>query len=64
LLQETLARKTASLENEKGRTIFISYGNIFGKIRKVSDAEKTELFNNGVIAAEKFFNTRTSDSSR
>ena len=56
LLQEILGRKTINLQNEKGRTIYISYGNVFGKIRKVSSAEKKELFNNGVIAAEKFFN--------
>ena len=56
LLQEILGRKTINLQNEKGRTISISYGNVFGKIRKVSSAEKKELFNNGVIAAEKFFN--------
>lgn len=62
LLQELLARKTPNLENEKGRTIFISYGNIFGKIRKVSRAEKQELFNNGVIAAERFFNVPDSRS--
>ncbi|MEO7292818.1 MAG: patatin-like phospholipase family protein [Ginsengibacter sp.] len=57
LLQELLARKTPGLENEKGRTIYISYGNVFGKIRKVSDAEKTALYNDGVMAAEKFFNS-------
>ncbi len=55
LLQETLGRKTFNLENEKGRTIYISYGNVFGKIRKVSATEKNELFNNGVKAAEIFF---------
>ncbi len=55
LLQETLARKNFDLQNEKGRTIYISYGNVFGKIRKVSAEEKKELFNNGVKAAEKFF---------
>jgi hypothetical protein len=54
-MQETLQRKTATLLNEKGRTIYISYGNTFGKIRKVSVAEKKELFNNGVKAAELFF---------
>jgi NTE family protein len=56
LLQEILGRKTINLENEKGRTIYISYGNVFGKIRKVSTAEKKELFNNGAKAAENFFN--------
>ncbi len=57
LLQEILARKIVNLENEKGRTIYISYGNVFGKIRRVRAAEKKELFDNGVVAAEKFFNT-------
>lgn len=56
LTQETLQRKTATLKNEKGRTIYISYGNTFGKIRKVSASEKKELFTNGVKAAETFFN--------
>lgn len=55
LLEEILARKTINLLNEKNRTIFISYGNVFGKIRKVSLAEKKELFDNGVKAAETFF---------
>ena len=64
LLQELLARKTPGLENEKGRTIYISYGNVFGKIRKVSDEEKTELFNNGVTAAEKFFNSLPVNTNR
>jgi NTE family protein len=54
LLEEILARKTINLVNEKDRTIFISYGNIFGKIRKVSFAEKKELFDNGVKATESF----------
>jgi hypothetical protein len=52
---ETLNRKTSGLQNEKGRTIYISYGNIFGKPRKVSLAEKKELIDNGVKAAEQFF---------
>lgn len=57
LMQETLQRKTATLKNETGRTIYISYGNTFGKIRKVSAAEKKELFDSGVKAAEQFFNS-------
>lgn len=55
LMQETLQRKTVNLKNEQGRTIYISYGNVFGKVRKVSLAEKKELFNNGLKAAESFF---------
>ncbi|MEO6330778.1 MAG: patatin-like phospholipase family protein [Ginsengibacter sp.] len=58
LLQETLGRKTPQLQNEKGRTIYISYGNIFGKPRKVSVTEKKYLFENGIAAAEKFFNNK------
>jgi NTE family protein len=64
LLQETLARKNVDLKNERGRTIYISYGNVFGKIRKVSDEEKTELFNNGVNAAQKFFKDINSTHAR
>lgn len=64
LLQETLARKTFDLKNERGRTIYISYGNVFGKIRKVSAAEKKELFTNGVKAVEKFFKDIHSIPSR
>lgn len=55
LLEETLSRKTIGLANEKNRTIYISYGNIFGKIRRVSLAEKKALFENGFNAAENFF---------
>ena len=58
LLQELLGRKATGLENERGRTIYISYGNTFGKVRKVSNAEKQQLFNNGVIAARSFFSNR------
>ncbi|MEO6454616.1 MAG: patatin-like phospholipase family protein [Ginsengibacter sp.] len=57
LLQEALGRKTINLKNEKGRTIYISYGNIFGKPRKVSEEEKKYLFENGVKAAEEFLNS-------
>lgn len=56
LLQEILQRKSLNLQNEKDRTIYISYGNVFGKIRKFSLEEKRELFNNGVKAAEDYFN--------
>ena len=55
LVQETLQRKILNLKNEEGRTIYISYGKVFVKVRKVSAAEKKELFNNGVIAAENLF---------
>lgn len=54
LMMETLNRKTEYLENEKGRTIYISHGKISGKLKKVSTKIKKQLFDNGVIAAEKF----------
>ncbi len=59
LLVETINRRTPDLKNEKERTIYISYGKISGKPRKVSKAEKLELYNNGVSAANKFFNLNT-----
>lgn len=54
LMTETLNRKTPGLRNEKGRTIYISYGNIFGKPGKISAKTKKFLYDNGVIAAENF----------
>lgn len=59
LLVETINRRSPELKNEKGRTIYISYGNISGKPRKVALAEKQELYNNGVSAANKFFHINT-----
>lgn len=59
LLVETINRRSPGLINEKERTIYISYGNISGKPRKVSLAEKMELYNNGVSAANKFFHINT-----
>ena len=56
LLQETLGRKTHDLKNEMKRTIYINYGNIFGRPRNAKKTEKNFLFKNGVIAAEKFLN--------
>lgn len=55
LMMESLNRKFVDLVNEKGRTIYISYGNISAKVRKVSTEEKTMLYNNGRAAAQKFF---------
>lgn len=55
LLMETLARKYPDLENEKGRTIYVSYGNITSKVRRMKVEEKRLLYNNGVKAAADFF---------
>lgn len=55
LMMETINRKPG-LANEKGRTIYISYGDISGTPRKISLAKKKILHDSGVAAADKFFN--------
>ncbi len=64
LLQETLGRKTHDLKNEMRRTIYINYGNIFGKPRKVTETEKKYLFENGVNAAEFFFDSLQTNAAQ
>lgn len=59
LVMENLNRKTPDLSNEKGRTIYISYGDISARVRKISTVEKKLLHDNGVTAASKFFNEPT-----
>jgi NTE family protein len=59
LVMENINRKTSDLSNEKGRTIYISYGDISGRVRKISTEERKMLHDNGVIAATKFFNEPT-----
>ncbi|MDQ6761854.1 MAG: patatin-like phospholipase family protein [Bacteroidota bacterium] len=59
LMMEKLNRNSADLSNEKGRTIYISYGEISGRIRKMSSEEKKILHDNGVAAATQFFNSAT-----
>jgi NTE family protein len=53
LMMETMNRKP-NLENEKGRTIYIAYGNIVANPKRMSKKEKEELFESGKVAAEKF----------
>jgi NTE family protein len=55
LMMETINRKSPRLDNERGRTIYISYGDISGRPRKISAEEKKMLHDNGVEAADKFF---------
>ncbi len=55
LMMESINRKPG-LANEKGRTIYISYGDISGRPRKISSEEKKFLHDNGIPAADKFFN--------
>jgi len=56
LMMESINRKTPDLANERGRTIYISYNNISGKPRTVSEKDRKNLYNNGKLAALKFFN--------
>ena len=55
LLVETINRRYPNLENEMGRTIHISYGDIGSKPRKLKLEEKKTLIDNGVKAAREFF---------
>lgn len=57
LMMESVNRKSPDLSNEKGRTIYISYDDISGRPRKVSNKEKNILHNNGSFAANKFFSS-------
>ncbi len=55
LLMETLSRKYPGLENEKGRTIYVSQGKVFSRIKKTKQADKLLLYENGIKAATDFF---------
>ncbi len=54
LVMETMNRK-ADLANEKNRTVYIPYSDLFSKPKKVSEEEKKEMYENGKTATEKFF---------
>ncbi|HEY5367902.1 MAG TPA: patatin-like phospholipase family protein [Hanamia sp.] len=60
LMMESINRKTPDLANERGRTIYISYNNISGKPRTVSEKDRKNLYDNGKLAALKFFNEQYS----
>jgi NTE family protein len=64
LMMETLSRKTPGLENEAGRTIYISHGTISGRPRKISGKTKDILFNNGVLATEKFIHMQSFNAGK
>ncbi len=55
LMIETLERKYPNLANEKGRTIYISYGKIGATIKKMNYKSKRFLFDNGVAGVTTFF---------
>ena len=54
LILETLNRKYYNLENEKDRTIHISFGTIRSRVRKIKLAEKELLYHNGMNAVAEF----------
>lgn len=58
LMIETLNRKDPNRENEKDRTIYISYGSIRSRVRKMKPVEKEMLFNNGVRAVIDFLESK------
>jgi NTE family protein len=58
LMLETLSRKYPGLENEKGRTIYVSQGNISAQIKKTKQQDKLLLYGNGVTAATDFFSAK------
>ena len=55
LLMETINRRYPNLENERGRTIYVSQGNISSRVKKTKQQDKLLLYNNGVKAANDFF---------
>jgi NTE family protein len=55
LTMETMERKYPNLENEKGRTIFISDGGVHARIKKTSIKNKRLLYENGVKGTQLFF---------
>ena len=59
LMMESINRKSLDLSNEKGRTIYISYGDISGKPRTISAKERKILYDNGKEAVNDFFNNST-----
>lgn len=59
LMLESINRKSPDLSNEKGRTIYISYGDISSKPRTLSEKERKILYDNGKEAANDFFNNFT-----
>ena len=58
MLLETLNRKYPNREDEKGRTIYISYGTIPATVRKMKPSEKEMLYNNGVKAVTDFLDSK------
>ncbi|MCY7291844.1 MAG: hypothetical protein LH615_06635 [Ferruginibacter sp.] len=55
LLTETMARKYPGIKNEQGRSIYVDYGAMSPKVKKVSIKTKRILYDNGKEGALQFF---------
>ena len=55
LLTETMSRKYPGLLNEKGRSIYVDYGKVNPKVKKVSAKNKRMLYENGRAGVLQFF---------
>ncbi len=58
LMMETMARKYPGLKNELGRTIYVSYGNVNPRIKKLSKENKKILYDNGEAGVRQFFENK------
>ncbi len=58
LLIETMARKYPGLLNEKGRSIYVDYGKVNPKVKKVSTKNRRMLYENGQAGVLQFFETQ------
>lgn len=58
LTMETVARRYPDLENENGRTVYISSGSTNSFLKKMSKEKKQLLFDNGEKAVVQFFENK------
>lgn len=58
LTMEAMGRKYPGLRDELGRSIYISYGNVNPRIKKMKDETKQLLYDNGVKGATQFFQNK------
>ena len=62
LLMESMARKYPGLLNEMGRSIYVDYGNLNPKVKKVSIKSKRMLYENGKAGVLQFFEIKQKDN--
>jgi hypothetical protein len=54
LIMETMNRRGALL-NEKDRTVYIPYSDLFSNPKKISETEKKQMYESGRMATDNFF---------